>query len=198
MDLPRRAAWLLLPLAAGLVVAGCGLTRAGYESAPYRVVRKGEGFELRRYPPIRVAETADQGDSFLRLFRYIDRNNGDSRKISMTTPVWMDPVPERPGTMAFVLPSGLTNPPAPGDGAVRLSERPGGTWAVRRFRGSRQGNDGEALARLRQELSNAGISPTGPARFAYYDPPWIPGFLRRNEAMLPVATETGEGDAGSR
>lgn len=173
-------------LAASLLVAGCGLTRGGYESAPFQVIRETPEYELRRYPSIQVAETRDQGDSFMRLFRYIDRSNAESRKIAMTTPVWMDPTPDRTGTMAFVLPSGLTNPPAPGDAAVQLRLRPGGTWAVRRFRGSRQGPDGEAVARLRKGLEESGLKATGPARFAYYDPPWIPGFLRRNEAMLPV------------
>jgi hypothetical protein len=29
---------------------------------------------------------------------------------------------------------------------------------------------------------------TGEPVFAYYDPPWTPGFMRRNEVMIPVAS----------
>ena len=32
-------------------LAGCKLTRAGYESAGYKVVRRSGSFEIRDYPP---------------------------------------------------------------------------------------------------------------------------------------------------
>lgn len=50
---------LLLALFAVLAVlaVGCKVTRAGYASAPYKVVSKRGHFEVRDYPELRVAET---------------------------------------------------------------------------------------------------------------------------------------------
>lgn len=35
-------------------------------------------------------------------------------------------------------------------------------------------------------LNAAGFSVVGRPRFARYDPPWTPWFLRRNEVVIPV------------
>lgn len=183
--------------ASSLVLAGgCSLTRAGYQTAPYQVVRKTPGFEIRDYPAIRVAETKEAGGGFMRLFRYIDHGNAESQGIAMTTPVWMDRT-ESQGTMSFVLPSGLSSPPAPKDPEVRIRELPAGSWAVRRFKGSGRGPDDAAARVLGEELRKAGIPTTGTPRFAYFDPPWIPGFLRRNEVMIQVVPGDAKGAAAS-
>ena len=100
---------LLLVVVGGLVLAGCQATRAGYESAPYTVVRTDGKFELRDYPALTVVETpmtAASGDaadgSFLRLFRFITGGNEGKQKIAMTTPVFMSGGGTN-ATMAFVL-----------------------------------------------------------------------------------------------
>jgi hypothetical protein len=33
-------------------------------------------------------------------------------------------------------------------------------------------------------MTGEGMSVLSPPVFAYFDPPWTPGFLRRNEVML--------------
>jgi hypothetical protein len=76
---------------AGLIATGCGTVRAGYESAPYKVVRSDGQFELRDYPVLTVVETPmardsnGSGGSFNRLFRFITGGNEANQKISMTT-----------------------------------------------------------------------------------------------------------------
>jgi hypothetical protein len=36
-------------------------------------------------------------------------------------------------------------------------------------------------------MSRRSLTPAGPPEYAYYNDPFTPGFLRRNEVMLPVA-----------
>jgi hypothetical protein len=109
---------LILSLAVALVLVGCKATHAGYESAPYKVVRSGGKFEVRDYPALMVVETpmASRGNGadggFNRLFRFITGGNEAKEKIVMTAPV-----------------------------------------------------------------------------YAYFDPPWTPGFLRRNEVMLRTGSD---------
>lgn len=179
-----------LLIVAGLVgvaiasFAGCQATRAGYETAPYRVLQKDGRVELRDYPTLHVAETRQGGDDFMRLFRYISRDNAAEQKIAMTTPVFMSEGGGGQRTMAFVLPGKLSSPPSPKNEQVAVRELPGGTFAVLRFRGGRQGPGGEALARLRTWLKEHQKTAVGEPMFAYFDPPWTPAFLRRNEVML--------------
>jgi hypothetical protein len=171
---------------AGLVWTGCAVTRAGYESAPYRVVEKDGRVELREYPALRVAETQQGGDDFMRLFRYISKGNASEQKIAMTTPVFMVGEGTTNAQMAFVLPETLTNPPAPANDQVVVREMPPATYAVLRFKGGQQGPDGKATQELRAWLEQRKLTAKGDPQFAYFDPPWIPGFLCRNEVMIPV------------
>src|SRR5512135_2412641 len=95
---------------AGLIATGCGTVRAGYESAPYKVVRSDGEFELRDYPALTVVETPmargsnGSDGSFNRLFRFITGGNEAKQKLAMTTPVFMSGG-ETNATMAFVLPA---------------------------------------------------------------------------------------------
>ena len=59
--------------------------------------------------------------------------------------------------------------------AVRFS----GRWTDARF---------DRFARQLDEWARAcGLAPAGPPEYAYYNDPFTPGFLRRNEVLLPVA-----------
>lgn len=186
---------VMVTLLVVLVATGCQATRAGYESAPYQVVRAEGRFEVRDYPTLLVAETSmaeghrDGSDgSFMRLFRFITGRNEGQRKIAMTTPVFMSGG-ESNATMAFVLPAGLTKDdlPAPTDEAVTLRELPAGRFAVLRFRGGRSAkNEAESLARLRAWLAAKDLGALPSPIYGYFDPPWTPSFLRRNEVMLRV------------
>merc|ERR1711924_159098 len=64
------------------------LKEAGYETAPYTVVKTDGDFEIRSYPELGLATTADSKDGFNNLFDYISGDNERSQKIDMTTPVF--------------------------------------------------------------------------------------------------------------
>ena len=169
----------------GVVIAACATSRAGYESAPYTVERSAGEFEIRAYPEIAIVSTSREGDnsSFMRLFRYIDGGNATEEKIAMTTPVFMVE-----GKMAFVLPEAKgAQAPAPKSEAVRLEKLSAQTVAVLRFSGARSDKSEEAaLAKLRAWVREQGLQEAGKPFSAYYDPPWTPGPLRRNEVLVPI------------
>jgi hypothetical protein len=181
----KRLSILLTALiAVALGVAACAATRAGYETAPYEVLRADGVFELRAYPELPLVSTRDDGadGSFMRLFRYISGANATQEKIAMTTPVFM--VDNR---MAFVLPAEKREAPAPASKDVRLEKRPAGRVAVIRFSGQRSVEaEAAALKKLRAWMTQQGLRETGSPFTASYDPPWTPGPLRRNEVLVPV------------
>ena len=179
---------------AGLAPIGCGTVRAGYESAPYQVARASGPFEVRDYPSLTVVETpmARGGNgsdgSFNRLFRFIAGGNEARQKIAMTTPVFMSGG-DTGATMAFVMPANTTasGVPKPADGSLTVRELPAGRFAVLRFSGGREAKkEAEALERLRAWMKQEGLKESSPPVYGYFDPPWTPGFLRRNEVMARV------------
>jgi DNA gyrase inhibitor GyrI len=177
----------------GLGLFACATSRAGYESAPFTVVEKDGDVELRDYPQLTVARTAGKGEdadgAFMRLFRYIQGNNDGGAKIAMTTPVFMEHG-EKSTEMSFVMPKAVaaSGAPEPKAAEVTVSKRPAGRYAVLRFPGSRaQANGQEALGKLREWMKARALKAIGAPTFAYFDPPWTPSPLRRNEVMLPVA-----------
>ncbi|MGA3269249.1 MAG: heme-binding protein [Verrucomicrobiota bacterium] len=190
--------FLILVVVVVLVLVGYRTSRAGYESAPCQVVRSTGKFELRDYPALMVVETPmtrtgnNADGSFMRLFRFITGGNKAKQKIAMTTPVFMSGS-DTNATMAFVLPAKLQTGavPKPTDGSLTVRELPAGRFAVLRFWGGRNAkNEAVALQRLKDWMKAEGLNVMSPPVFAYFDPPWTPGFLRRNEVML--RTESGK------
>jgi hypothetical protein len=190
---------LILAVVIGLAFVGCQATRAGYASAPYKVVRSGGKFQVRDYPALCVVETPMAADSrgggdgsFMRLFRFITGGNEAKQKIAMTTPVFMSGA-GTDATMAFVLPAKMTTGevPKPSDGSVMVRELAAGRFAVLRYSGGRNAKkEVEPLARLKAWMETERLSVLSPPVYGYFDPPWTPAFLRRNEVML--RTESGK------
>jgi hypothetical protein len=187
-------AWLVLGVISFslLFLAGCKLTRAGYESAGYKAVRKTGAFEIRDYPQLTLISTPmtaarpTEDYSFIRLFRYISGANETESKIAMTTPVFTD----QAGTnrlMSFVLPHKLAPadvPRAKRDDII-VQTRPAGRFAVYRFSGK---TDTKGTASAQKKLvdwvASQGLQPAGEWEMANYDPPFTPPCLRRNEVMV--------------
>jgi hypothetical protein len=166
-------------------IAACITSRAGYETARYKVIRTEAAFEIREYPELKIATTARGTDnsSFMRLFRYIDGGNAAKEKIAMTTPVFMVN-----GKMAFVVPEKhLATTPAPTSDQVKVDTMKTQSVAVYRFSGSRTKElEPQALAKLKAWMQQNKLREAGAPFSAYYDPPWTPGFLRRNEVLIPI------------
>ncbi len=168
-----------------LGITSCGTSRSGYETAPYKVIRTEGDFEIREYPEMKIVTTARDADSssFKRLFRYIDGGNVEKEKIAMTTPVFMVR-----GKMAFVLPEKhKAATPAPASAQVGVDTMKAQRVAVLRYNGRRtQSSEPQALAKLEAWMQQNHLSQAGAPFSAYYDPPWTPGSLRRNEVLVPV------------
>ena len=184
------------------------------EQQPYDVVRTTPDYELRRYPQHVVAETVvnasfeDAGTRAFRfLFGYISGDNTARQKVAMTAPVVQSssariamtaPVVQEESAdgfvVAFVLPAAMTEAtaPSPNRPEVTLRTVPERLVAAVRFSGrwtlaSWQKHRDELVASAAAD----GLTVLGPARFARFDPPYTPWFLRHNEVLVDV--REGEG-----
>ena len=172
-------------LVSAIGIAACVTSRAGYETARYKIVRTEGEFEIREYPELKIATTERGTDnsSFIRLFRYIDGGNVAKEKIAMTTPVFMVD-----GKMAFVVPEKhMGTTPVPASDQVKVDTMKAQRVAAYRFSGSRtQALEPQALEKLKAWMQQNKLQEAGAPFSAYYDPPWTPGFLRRNEVLIPI------------
>jgi len=195
----NMSSWLfvLIVVAAGFALVGCKTMRSGYDSAPYRVVRAAGKFEIRDYPALTVVETsmAPSGNGanggFNSLFRFITGSNEAKQKIAMTTPVFMSGSVSN-ATMAFVMPAKLTaaQVPKPSDGSLTVRELESGRFAVLRYSGGHNAEkESGELNRLKAWMEGQGLKGMSAPVYGYFDPPWTPAFLRRNEVMLRIESE---------
>jgi hypothetical protein len=187
--------WVVLVLVVGIGAAVLWHARAAAVETPAYAVEVAEGpIELRRYPPMIAAEVTRTGDrqaavraGFGPLARYIFGRDRAGEKIAMTAPVTQTPAGGA-WTVRFLMPAGWTMEtlPAPA-GDVRLVELPAQRMAAIRFSGRwTDARFAEAEARLRDWLAARGLSPAGPPVHTYYNDPFTPAFLRRNEVLLPL------------
>ena len=80
--------------------------------------------------------------------------------------------------------------PTPSDPRIRVREIPTQLAAARTFTGRwSEQIYSEQLAELHSAASQAGLEFIGQPRFARFDPPWTPWFLRHNEVVQPVAAD---------
>lgn len=202
---------LIVSIAVGSVlistVAVAQLSRAGYDGPQYEVIKSAGSFEIREYAPRLVAETTvsrtDWREAtsvgFGRLADFIFGANrtssGESAKIAMTSPV--ESVPTREATaVVFTMPPEYSaeSLPQPTDDRVVVRMWPAATVATWRFRGNARRQDVETMtAALLDAVRANGYEPTSQVRVAQYDPPWIPGPLRRNELMVDIVA-AGDGE----
>ena len=167
-------------------------SRAAVETPDYKVVRTDGKFEIRDYPALTIATTPMNDDgmdgSFGQLFRFITGTNEGSEKIEMTAPVLIETAKEKK-TMSFIMPQKAVEKgvPKPAGENVKLGKVEAARFAVLRFGGGRTAeNEKAAMEKLTAWLYGQKIAGKGDPVFAYYDPPWTPTFLRRNEVMKRI------------
>lgn len=163
------------------------------------VVRDGD-IEIRDYPPLRVAQVTMQGSrreavnkGFSPLAGYIFASERDGPKIAMTAPVTQNAASDdaQSWTIRFIMPSQYETidalPLPAGSSGVKLAEQPAMRMAAIRFSGVA---DDRSIARqeeaLRAWLAERGIEAAGPPVYAYYNDPFTPGPLRRNEVLMAI------------
>lgn len=193
----KRMLWIipcLVLLAAGFFFVTN--SRAATETAAYKLAKKEGAFELREYDTLHLAKVSmpasdkrskNMDGGFMKLFRFIDGQNEKSEKISMTTPVIVERG-EKESSMSFVMPqkSVAKGLPLP-KGEVKLDRIPAVKVVALRFSGvSDSVKEAEKLAVLQAWVLKQGVEVEGSPLFAFYDPPWTPGFMRRNEVLLRV------------
>jgi hypothetical protein len=158
----------------------------------FELVKKFDGFEIRNFAPCVVADVVIEGDissagddGFRPLFNYISSN-----QISMTAPVLEEEIASAKWRVSFVMPDGskMTDLPPPHGSVVSLRELSSHRAAVLRFNGRTTPKAVlEHEGHLLELLHENGFIPTGKARIARFDPPWMPPFVRHNEILIPIA-----------
>ena len=170
--------------------------RGKYESAGYKVAKSDGAYEIRNYPDILVASApmsdgSGRNNAFRSLFQYISGGNASGAKIAMTTPVFTTPEAGRKaGMMSFVVPAEVAKAGAPkaNSSSVVIAKRRAGKFAVYRYSGRwTEAREAKAQARLEAWMAENGLKAKGTFEKANYDPPFTPGFMRRNEILVRLA-----------
>ena len=165
------------------------------ETIKYETIREIGKVEIRRYPKIFIAKVEDPTNAFNLLYRFIAGGNRQQAKVKMTTLVvsqkiqMTSPVFSETGTMAFVMPAEYTleTTPEPLDKRVKIAEIPARLVAALCFSGGwSESHFEKETQELLNELSEAKIKTKGNVFTMLYNPPFIPGFLRRNEVAIEV------------
>lgn len=179
------------------------------ETPVYTVIKQQGGLELRQYAHMILAEVEVEAGSykaaaergFSMLAGYIFGNNISRQKLAMTTPVQTERSEKIAMTapvtvsgagsykVAFIMPSAysLQNLPQPADSRVSLREVPARQVAAARFAGYFQPERiRQAKERVNAWLEEQGLQKEGDFVVAAYNPPWVPGFLGRNEVLVNV------------
>lgn len=167
------------------------------EELPYTVLRDFGDFEVRRYPEHVLVQVTGHGDitsvgyrAFQPLFQFISGNNSSSQSIAMTAPVLQEEVAANTHVVSFVMPADMAaeSTPAPMDARVATKPVAGFDAAVLSFSGSWNENRLREKGReLQRAVANVGLETTGNVLFARFNPPWMPWFLKRNEALIALA-----------
>jgi len=174
------------------------------ETVKYEIVRKICKVEIRRYPKIIIAKVENSEiDAFNLLYQFITGNNRQKTKVKMTAPVvsqriaMTSPVLSDTGSMAFVMPAeySIETAPEPVDSRVRISEVPARLVAALRFSGGwSEAHFEKEKEELLDELSGAKIRTRGSVFTMLYNPPFTPGFLRRNEVAIEIEEPSSNSD----
>ncbi|PKM64250.1 MAG: hypothetical protein CVU96_03840 [Firmicutes bacterium HGW-Firmicutes-20] len=162
------------------------------ESAKYRSLKKEKDFEVRVYDEISLAMSKESDfrgySGFNEAFDYISGSNDQNRKISMTTPV-INELNQESMTMAFVMPSSIPFEELPNPKSQRLSmvKKENMIFASIRFSGTVCPT---LLEKKKKELTEWMVAndliPGSVIWLARYNPPFIPGFLKRNEVLISI------------
>ncbi|MEM8838095.1 MAG: heme-binding protein [Pseudomonadota bacterium] len=198
---------MIIPLAvlfvAVAVVLGWYFVTTNVETPDYKVAIRDGRIEVRDYPSLRMARIETKGQrwdgvraGFRPLAGYIFAKERAGDKIAMTAPVTQEPSDQegdKNWVISFIMPKAyaLSDLPAPSNADVFLEEVPEKTRAAIRFSGVATDVVLQDKTReLERWLAAREITPQGPPIFAYYNDPFTPGFLRRNEVLFEVSTAT--------
>lgn len=196
-------------------------TPEGLVGPSYRIISRGEGYEIREYDSYTVASTsmakvdepytmddlASGGEAFNALAAYLFGANEQKEVMEMTTPV----TTTSSGEMRFYLKEREQSFPVPNQendeafnakGEVKIQEIPTATLAVAKFTGFVTEGEVErqkdalmtclAIDGIEIDVPHASVVPHV---ILQYNPPYTIPILRRNELGIPVRLSADEDDA---
>jgi hypothetical protein len=170
------------------------------EEPDYDVVRRDGDIEVRDYDAMVVAETVKSGyhekarkDGYLTLSDYISAHNRPGKKIAMTVPV-LQQLSESEGqtkgwAIRFVMPKKYSTAtlPSPGGNDVRLKDVAPKRVVAIRFPGNFSASlASKKLMTLYNYIADENLKQKGDPEYAFYNPPLVPGFLKRNEILIEI------------
>jgi DNA gyrase inhibitor GyrI len=213
----RKSIMIGLAVIAGLaaaIIGGWVYVVSNVEQPKYDLVRQDGAIEIRDYPALVVAEVTRRGDrnsavrqGFGPLAAYIFAKDRAGETISMTAPVMQNretfamtaPVTQTPidvdGTtwlIRFVMPAQYTLetlPEAAGDDVRLLKIAPARRAAIRFSGVATDALIATNESILRKWLAANKFEISGAPTYAYYNDPFTPGPLRRNEIMIDVVEQ---------
>lgn len=185
----------------------------GNEGPAYSVVKEDGKIEIRDYQEhitarVRVNSDYDNAmySGFMKLFNYISGQNTNrskikmtapvtqetataSEKIPMTAPVTSEKIENNEYIISFIMPGSYTldTLPVPDDKNITFKKIEPHRAAVIRFSG-RLNEDlaDKKIIELQEWLSKNRLTPKSSFIQAQYNPPWTPGFMRKNEIIVEV------------
>ena len=195
---------------AALSVVAPSIARSRSDQPRHTVEIDEAPFQVRRYAPMLVAEVTVAGErsdaadkGFRALADYIFANKREGPEIAMTTPVIQaaegaDALMTVSGggtaagryTVRFMMPHEWTKEtlPAPSNPDVSIHTVPERVMAVATFSGRATDETVRAQAEaLKRFMERRDLRHDGTVEYAYYDPPFTPPPLRRNELLMGVA-----------
>lgn len=162
------------------------------EEQPYTLIEKQGDLEIREYPESVHARVTLSGSAnsvgnkaFGPLVGYISRN-----KIAMTSPVIQERNEDQ-WDVSFVMPAGTSvqEMQQPTNGELTIAEVPAHLAGATSWSGSWKYAEVEKRGEeMIKQLIALGYQVNGEPRWARYDPPWKPWFLRRNEVIVPIVS----------
>jgi len=184
-------------------------------SGPSYLTLKNDGaITIREYPSITIAQVQMKGDryhcitsGFRLLASYIFGQNTENLKIAMTAPVMQThattieadsmntKTEDEEWIIRFIMPANhdKSNLPQPNNPQIKILSLSAKKYIVIRFSGSNtESNLTRHLALLKNYIQSSGLHTVGNPVYAFYNPPWILPFLRRNEIMFEQQVERGE------
>ena len=173
--------FVVLSTAVALYVAW-GQYMSKVESPAYKVLGQKKNIELRIYPKMILAEVEIKAgrkeaikNGFKILAKYIFSNN-----IAMTAPV-LQTKTSNGWKISFIMPKKYQLKELPKSSEIKLTAINFGKMAAIKFAGF---SSDKNLYKHEKIIRKALFDNKSQAIFAFYNPPWVIPFLRRNEVLI--------------
>ena len=168
------------------------------ENPKYTILEKNNHFQIRKYDEMTIAKITTVGEryeglrkGFIPLARYIGAKDREGPKISMTAPVMQQKIINDNWEISFYMPSKFDTDQLPisENNQIKIVTTPSTIMAVITFSGVAKTelleNKFTNLIKWIEETNYEIILGSKPI-YSYYNDPSTPGFLRKNEIMIPV------------